>query len=161
MAESLTSKTVEFASGVTGALPMHSDSATGYLYPLIQSVPTELGGLSSYSFLVQATTNALVIKTSPGQVYGVHFSVAVDVVPAFLRFYDLAVAPTVGTSTIKRRIMIPGAAVTTIGARWDITFPLGITFGTGIAIAVTSTIADTSTAAVANADRIVVEIDYK
>ena len=39
MAQTATSKTVEFASGVTGALPFNIESSTNYLTPLVQVVP--------------------------------------------------------------------------------------------------------------------------
>ena len=144
MSETLTTKTVEVASGQTAALPFHLDSATSYYYPLVQSVPTELGGCTIYHLAAAATTNATSVKASPGQVYGLSLFHINDA-PIYVTFYDLAVAPTVDTSTIKMKFGFQAAATAALGYGNTIIFQHGMLFGTGIAIAVHKGIA-TSTA---------------
>lgn len=156
MAQSLTTLNVEFASGTTQAMPMHLDGTT--YYPVLHDGVAELGGCLSYSLILANTTNATSVKAAIGMVYGVHVSSIASAATICIKFYDLAVAPTVGTSTIKRRIVIPAGAATT-GSRFDIQFPKGIAFTTGIAFAATTEQTDAGTTAVA-ATSYILELDY-
>lgn len=158
MAESLTTKTVEGAEGVMWALPFHDDGSSRY-YPLVQLAPTELGGLSVYSAVMAASTNATSVKTSAGQLYGYHVYNEDDS-PVCLRFYDLATAPTVGTSTIKMRFGIPLGAADNDGCATSEFWSMGIPFSTGIAFAVTAAIEDSDTTAIA-ADDVLLTLYYK
>lgn len=92
-----------------------------------------------------ASTNATNLKASAGQVGEVDvFNNAAYAV--FLKFYNKASAPTVGTDTPVWTI--PVAA----GGGFSKSFPRGKTFATGIAYAITKLQADTDTTAVVAGD---------
>ena len=136
MSQSLSTRTVEFASGTTGSMPFNLESSNSYYYPLVQMVPGELGGMSVHHLLGAATTNATSVKTSAGMVYG--FSLfSLDTVPVYVTFYNKASAPTVDTDTIFMKFGITYSGTAANGSAtpgvWN--FPLGITFSTGIAFA--------------------------
>src|SRR4051812_47141669 len=77
-----------------------------------------------------AGTNAASLKSSGGNIYGIHvFNVAVYDV--FLKLYNKASAPTVGTDTPAWTIPIKA------GSGFSANFPLGTPFPTGIAYAIT------------------------
>lgn len=91
-----------------------------------------------------ATTNATSVKASAGVTYGwsLYNKAAAAV---YVKFYDKASAPTVGTDTPLFILGIPA------GARVDIRNDLGIPFANGIAYGITTGVADSDvTAPVAN-----------
>lgn len=91
------------------------------------------------------STNATSLKASAGQLYEIDvFNVAAYNV--FLKFYNKASAPTVGTDTPV--ITIPIQA----GGGYSRTFAMGRTFATGIAYAITKLQADSDTTVVAAGD---------
>lgn len=100
-----------------------------------------------------ASTNATSVKASAGTVWNIVCSNA-NAAARYVKFYNLAVAPTVGTSVPAFTIAIPasGTVVVSGGAN-------GIRFGTGIALAITTGVADSDTAAVA-ANEIKVATSY-
>jgi hypothetical protein len=92
-----------------------------------------------------ASTNATSLKASAGQAYGIDvFNVAAYNV--FLKLYNKASAPTVGTDT--PFMTIPVAAGGGASLRWN----MGLPMGTGIAYAITKLQADSDTTAVAAGD---------
>jgi hypothetical protein len=92
-----------------------------------------------------ASTNATSLKASAGQLYTVDvFNPAAYNV--FLKLYNKASAPTVGTDTPV--MTIPVAA----GGGYSKTWPMGFTFGTGIAYAITKLQADSDTTVVVAGD---------
>ncbi len=160
MAQTLTRKTVEFSSGVTGALPLHEDGSNNDLYPIVQLVPTELGGLSVKSFLAAASNNATALKTSAGQLYG--WSVFhVDAAPVYLKFYNLTTTPAPATDTPFLRFAVglnnDDAADGSQGGEF---WPMGIAFGTGIGYALVTGIAETNNSSL-TATEVLVNIYYK
>ena len=159
MSETLATKTVEVAAGGTAALPFHLDSATSYYYPITHEAASELGGYSVSALISAATTNATVVKASPGQLYGFDLF-SLDQTPVYLKFYDLAVAPTVGTSTIKLRYGAGAVASALALNKGPSIFPHGIVFATGIAFALTTGITDADATAVA-ASEVLVNVYYK
>lgn len=118
--------------------------------------PATSGGLSISRAISAASTNATSAKASAGQVYG-WFCSNVNASAAYLKLYNKASAPTVGTDTPVMTILIPG---NTAGAGTNVEFTNGIAFSTGIAWALTTAVADSSTAAVA-ANEVVVNLLYK
>jgi hypothetical protein len=101
-------------------------------------------------------TNAAVIKASAGRI---HVIVASNVNAAvrYLKLYDLAVAPTVGTSVPTWTIPLQGGAT---GTHTDIAIPAGgLDFGTGIAMALTTEATDAGNTGV-SASETVVNIGY-
>lgn len=92
-----------------------------------------------------ASTNATSLKASAGNIYGIHvFNVAAYDV--FLKLYNKASAPTVGTDTPVWTIPVKA------GGGFSANFPVGTPFGLGIAYAITKLQADTDTTAVVAGD---------
>lgn len=92
-----------------------------------------------------ATTNATSVKASAGTLYSITAS-NTGASAAYVKLYNLAVAPTVGTSTIVITIPVPAGGTVNI--------PFGTTgfrFTTGIALSITGAAADADTTAVAAA----------
>jgi hypothetical protein len=115
--------------------------------------PTTSGGLSIYRLLSAATTNGNNIKASAGQIYGWYlYNTAASV--KFVKLYNKASAPTVGTDTPVMTIPLPA----TSGA--NVFTDSGIAFGTGISVAITGAVGDADTTAVA-ANDVIVNFLYK
>lgn len=121
---------------------------------LATTAATATTGGSSTSLLIAAnSTNATSLKASAGTLYGCQvFNNGATI--GYLKFYNKASSPTVGTDTPVKVIMIPASS----GAVVDLP-PMGVAFGTGIAYAVTAGIANTDTTAVA-ASEYIINIDY-
>lgn len=92
-----------------------------------------------------ATTNATLVKASAGTLYNISAS-NVGAATAYLKLYNKATAPTVGTDVPVLTIPIPASGVASlpIGA-------IGHRFATGIGLAITGAAADSDTTAVAAA----------
>lgn len=90
-----------------------------------------------------ASTNATSVKASPARLMTVAAS-NVNAAARYLKLYDLAVPPTVGTSTPALTIPLPAtsAVALNLGA-------LGVDFANGLAFAITTGAADTDAVAVA------------
>lgn len=118
------------------------------------------GGATPYKLISAATTNATSVKASAGQLYMITASNVGSGV-AFLKIYNKASAPTVGTDTPVHVFLIPVASTAANGAGTNIPVPdCGLAFGTGIAFAITGAVADSDTTAVA-ANQVVVNLGYK
>lgn len=115
--------------------------------------PRTSGGLSISPLISAGTTNATSAKASAGQLYGGYLFNA-NAATRYLKLYNKASAPTVGTDTPVMTIPIPAGA----GATFY--FGMGIAFATGIAYALTTGVAATDTGAVA-ANELVVNLFYK
>jgi len=89
-----------------------------------------------------ATTNATSLKATAGNVFVVAAS-NVSASGRFVKFYNKATAPTVGTDVPV--LVVPVAANSTVAIEFGI---LGMRFATGIAYAITGAIADADTTAV-------------
>lgn len=118
--------------------------------------PTTSGGCSIERLLSAASTNATSVKASAGQVYGMYCH-NINASPRFLKLYNKASSPTVGTDTPVMTLPIPGNAN---GAGFVLPMDMGIAFGTGIALAVTGAVGDSDTTTVA-ANEVVVNLFYK
>lgn len=92
-----------------------------------------------------ASTNATSVKASAGAV-GFIYAVNLNAAVRYLKLYNKASAPTVGTDTPIATLPIPAA---TTGAGFTLPIPGGVLFSTGIAFALTTGAADSDTAAVA------------
>jgi hypothetical protein len=103
------------------------------------------GGATPVKYLSTASTNANNIKATPGTVYSI---VAINTTATlyFLKLYDKATAPTVGTDVPVQTFPVP-ASVT--GAGLVLTLPVGIAFLTGIGFALTGALADNDTTSAA------------
>lgn len=113
------------------------------------------GGSTNARTLSVTNTTGVVIKSSPGRVWGIT-ATNTNANPRFLKLYNTAVAPTVGTTTPTHTYVIPG---NTVGAGLVITMPEGCAFTTGIGQGITTGVADNDTGAPA-ANEVVVNIRY-
>lgn len=119
--------------------------------------PSTSGGLSIGKKISGASTNATSLKASAGQVYSI-YAHNTNAAVRYLKLYNKASSPTVGTDTPVMTLPIPGS---TAGNGFVLdTGGLGVEFATGIAYALTTGVADSDTGAVA-ADEIVLTILYK
>ena len=113
---------------------------------------TTTGGNLTSKVLSAATTNATVIKASAGQVYGLQFA-NTGAGWAFVKLYNKATAPTVGTDAVVEILAIPPG-----GAR-EVNRPIGMPFAAGIGMAITGVYTDADTTAV-TAGQVVGSIQY-
>ena len=118
--------------------------------------PQTAGGLSTSRVISAASTNATSVKGSAGQVYGI-YAHNINAAARYLKLYNKASAPTVGSDTPLLTLPIPGNAA---GAGFVLAQAIGIEFATGIALALTTGVADADTGAVA-ANEITVNLLYK
>jgi hypothetical protein len=102
-------------------------------------------GATPATYVSAASTNATSVKASAGQVYGVLLS-NVNAAARYLKIFNKASAPTVGTDTPVMNLIIPGNAA---GAGSNVFLPVGAAFSTGIAFAITTGVALLDTGAVA------------
>jgi hypothetical protein len=106
-----------------------------------------------YKLTSAATTNATSVSTSANTLlYGYYISNTNSSV-RYVKFYNKASAPTVGTDTPVLVLAIPGTGAA------NVSFPAGINFTTGLAFATTTGAADSDTGAVA-ANEVIVNLVY-
>lgn len=115
--------------------------------------PATSGGLTISRTLAAASTNGTSVKGSAGQVYGWYIS-SQATYDTFVKLYNKASAPTVGTDTPVMTLKLPPGGVA------NVEFTNGIAFGTGIAFAITKAIGDSDTTAVA-ANDVALNLFYK
>ncbi|MGY3392937.1 hypothetical protein ACVWW6_005528 [Bradyrhizobium sp. USDA 3311] len=112
------------------------------------------GGISTTNRLLSAaaTTNATNAKGSAGRLYSIQGYNAATAV-RYLKLYNKATAPTVGTDTpVKTLVLPPG------GFAFD--WPIGYSFGTGIGYGLTTGSADNDTGALTAGDVLGLNLDY-
>lgn len=149
-------------SGQTGALVQGAVTTAAPSYTTAQTSPLSLdaaGNLRVVPLAVTATangatasrinaaasTNATSLKASAGQLYTIDvFNAAAYNV--FLKLYNKASAPTVGTDTPVMTIPVQA------GGGYSKTWPMGLPFATGIAYAITKLQADSDTTVVVAGD---------
>jgi hypothetical protein len=111
-------------------------------------------GCTPFKRISTLGTNAENVKSSAGNLYAALVS-NTNAVARYLKLYDKATAPTVGTDTPVWTCLIPPNS-----AGFTISIPPGLSFTLGIGIGITTGVADADTGAVA-ADEIVVNLAYK
>ncbi|MFT3671302.1 hypothetical protein [Aestuariivirga sp.] len=139
--------TTEGAVTINGTVPVSGSLTSAGTVTNTPAVPTTSNTNSA------ASTNATSVKASAGTVYNVT-ATNINAAIRYLKLYNKASAPTVGTDVPVLTIPIP--------ATGSVNLPfgeLGKRFATGIAFAITAAAADTDTTAVA-ASEIKVSIDY-
>lgn len=128
--------------------------------PTIFSIPSgtpTAQGATPGKLISAATTNSTLIKSSTGNLYFLSVS-NVNAAVRYLKVYNKATAPTVGTDTPIFTFLIPG---NTAGAGSNLCIPtIGINFSLGLGIGITTGVADSDTGAVA-ANEIVVNYGYR
>lgn len=123
-----------------------------------QPIPGTTGGLTMYKAIVPNNVTGVVVKNSPGMIYGIELFNNSAVI-AWLHLYNVTSAPTAGAGTIVKTLLFPAPAAG--GGGGIIYMPwMGLTFDTGIAYTVTTGIADNDVAIPAAATY-AVNIDYK
>lgn len=116
---------------------------------------TGANGTTPYKLISLATTNANVVKASGGNLYSI-VAIGLTSTVRYLKFYNKATAPTVGTDVPLMTIPVPA---NTQGAGISIPFSMGVNFPLGIAIAITSGYADNDTGAIL-AGEVIVNLTY-
>lgn len=143
--------------GDVDVLTLPATPAGTNLIGRVNPEPQTANGLSASKTISAATTNATSVKGSAGQVYAI-YAHSINAAVRYLKLYNKATAPTVGTDTPVLTLPIPGNAA---GAGFVLdTGGMGIAFSTGIGFALTTGVADADTGAVA-ANEIVVNLLYK
>ncbi len=127
-----------FSADRPANLPITTQSVTGTVTATATQPFTPTASLLSSA----ATTNATSVKATAGTIYAISAS-NVGAAAAFLKIFNLATAPTVGTSVPALTIPIP--ATGQISLEFG---PLGLRFGTGISFSITNLIADADTTAI-------------
>jgi hypothetical protein len=122
----------------------------------VQAVPGTSGGLSISRVISAASNNAASVKASAGQVYAI-YAHNTNTAVRYLKLYNKASSPTVGTDTPVMTLPIPG---NTAGAGFVLEAAAGIAFATGIALAIVTGVADSDNTAVA-ANEVVVNLLYR
>lgn len=130
------------AAGNTAAVKPASTAPVATDLALVVGISPNLPVATSSFVTSAATTNATSIKASAGTVYSITCS-NTGAAAAFVKFYNLAAAPTVGTSVPVFTLSIPASGTVTVPVGL-----VGIRFTTGIALAITNLAADTDTTAV-------------
>ena len=120
----------------------------------VVAVPSAVGpALLTHSRIATADLNATVVKAAKAILYAYQFFNA-TATPRYVKFYNKATAPTVGTDVPVRRLIIPPNGLVGFHAEEG----LGA-FTAGLAYAITGALADADTTAVAAGD-VVANIDY-
>lgn len=109
--------------------------------------------LVSSKTVCAASTNATSVKASAGKVYRVD-AFNSDTVGYWVKFYNKASAPTVGTDVPVATKFVPA------GGGFVIESSTGIPYTTGIALATTLNATDADTTVVTNANKLVINLRY-
>ena len=125
----------------------------------IRDVAGATGGASTTGNIAANNTTAVVVKASPGTVYGAQLS-TIGAVPLYLKLYN-ATSATCGSGTPVKRLIVPKAGTAADGGGSNVSFgSVGVDFSTGITYCITGGIADNDTTAPA-ASVALVNIDWK
>lgn len=133
----------------SGGSTFAADDVSGVLFPRLKmSVGADGTGQDNWTparLVSAATTNATNVKAAAGAL-GFIYAVNLNAAVRYLKLYNKASAPTVGTDTPIATLPIPAS---TTGAGFMIPIPNGVSFSTGISYAVTTGYQDSDTGAVA------------
>lgn len=135
---------------VTG-LPVAVQSTGGA--QAVAVVPGTTGGLLTRKVIATADTNAAVVKGSAGQVFGVELANNAAYA-VFVKFFNKATLPTVGTDVPVWTIQVPA------GGRAEINRPAGVSFAAGIGMCAVKLVADNDVTPLVAAD-VVGSVHYK
>lgn len=106
-----------------------------------------------------ASVNSTVVKASAGNVFAI-YGVNANAAARYLKLYNKATAPTVGTDTPVLTLYLPPSTVN--GGQFSFSFggDFGQYFGTGIGYGLTTAAADADTGALTAGDVIALNITY-
>lgn len=137
--------------GITSLPALAAGSA---LAGRVNPEPQAANGLTTFKLISAATTNATSVKAAAGQLYTILAS-NVNAAARFLKFYNKATAPAVGTDVPVLTFLIPAGGALSLD-----TGGMGFAFPLGIALAITALVADADVTAVA-LNEIVVNLGIK
>ena len=149
---------------IGGVAPTDLENAANLIDALIATlatpvnpVPNNTGtnGTTPYKLISLATTNANVVKSSGGNLYSI-VAIGLTSTVRYLKLYNKATAPTVGTDIPVMTIPIPA---NTQGAGIAIPFNIGVNFPLGISLAITGTAADNGTTVIGAGD-VIINLTY-
>lgn len=164
-----------WAGGTLGAMATYGTSPGAVLVPGVNAFVTNTNAngravsgssspvvptpaLSTWHLIAAATTNATSVKGTAATVFSCQLANNSANI-GYLKIYNKATAPTVGTDVPVKTLIIPGP--TAGGGGSNISFgPGGLTLATGFAAAVTGVITDADTTAVA-ATAFAINCDYE
>lgn len=109
---------------------------------VIADASAATGGVLGAKVLSAATTNATVVKATPGRVYGLQLSNTATAYRYF-KFYNIATAPVVGTTPVIAIVGVPP------GGRASLSSVQGMYFSAGIAYSIVTGAADADATATA------------
>jgi len=109
------------------------------------------GGATPGHLVSAASTNATNVKASAGTIYSLS-GFNLNASPRYLKIYDKASSPTVGTDTPVAVFMMPGNAN---GSGFSKAFSVGLALSNGFSFAITGGIADNDTTAVGAGDCVI------
>jgi len=112
------------------------------------------GGANQFSAIVPANTTGVFVVGGNRAIVSLQLG-GIGSVPAYVKFYDTAVAPTCGSGTPTKRLIIPAASTAGNGAGSNVVPYGGIKFVQGIGYCVTVGILDADTTAPAAATYLV------
>jgi hypothetical protein len=148
----------EFRMDAIPQLGVYVANAAGAALPIsfagtVAPASAAAGAMTKARVMAAASTNATSVKASAGRLYELHLC-NTSAALKFVKFYNKASAPTVGTDT-----PVATYALAANGGRIDSVSVQGISFATGLAYAITGGVADADTTAVA-ANDVVGELLY-
>ena len=153
------SDNLQLNAGSGGSIVITEDTGSGHLPVTKVSVGAHGAGqtgFTPYKLISAGSTNATSVKASAG-VVGLILAINSNAAVRYLKLYNKASAPTVGTDVPVLTIPIP-ASTTGAGVSVPIGAP-GLLFTTGIAFALTTGVLDGDTGAV-GANDVVVNLGY-
>ena len=112
---------------------------------------TGVNGTTPYKLISTSSTNSNVVKASGGNLFSI-VAIGLTSTVRYLKLYNKATAPTVGTDVPVMTIPVPANVQ---GAGVSIPFPTGVNFSLGIGVAITSGSADNDTGVVVAGDVVV------
>ena len=151
----LTAGAAAIGSVIVSALPALVAGAA--LIGRVNPEPQTANGLTIFRLLSAATTNATNIKAAAGQVYTI-VATNVNAAARFVKLYNKATAPVVGTDTPVMTLLIPGNAAGAV--LYLDAGGMGLAFPLGIGLAVTALVADADVTAVA-LNEVIVNMGFK
>ena len=147
------------ANAGVGGSTFAADDVSSVLYARVKvsqgADGTAQDNWTTARLLSAATTNATNVKGSAGAL-GFIYAINLNAAVRYLKLYNKATAPTVGTDTPVATLAIPAS---TTGAGFMLPIPGGAAFTTGIGYATTTGVADADTGAVA-ANEIILWLGY-
>lgn len=131
-------------------VPQIDSTGSAWVHPTLGTT----GGLTPYNLISAASNNATSLKASVGTVGSIVATNNHATDMAYLKLYNKASAPTVGTD-----VPVQVYTLAKLGGGVAIDFPGGLAFSSGIAFAITNSITNIDASVAAN--QVAISIGYK